>query len=160
MKSENYAKENNPSSSMKTTLSVGIAVFSLSSCTQYVSEMYGHFDARNKTMSVPPGMDGPKSQIKAALRKHGWKLYASGMGTTMEQQGSSRLLYADTSAKYKMLLEYNMTQNDLILGKEYYYNLSIIENRSGQEVMTAQGARTNAHVFAEHLMTDISSHTY
>lgn len=87
-------------------------------------------------------------------------MYASGMGATMEQQGSSRLLYADTSAKYKMLLEYNMTQNDLILGREYYYNLSIIENRSGQEVLTAQGAHTNARVFADLLMTDISSHTY
>lgn len=37
---------------MKVALLVGITVLSLSSCTQYVSEMYGHFDARNKTIKL------------------------------------------------------------------------------------------------------------
>jgi hypothetical protein len=145
---------------MKRTLLLGIAALLFSSCAQYISEVNGHFDARNKTMSVPPGMDGAKTEIKSELRRHGWTLYASGMGSTMEQYGSTSRFYSDTTAKYTMLLNSKMTQDDLVLGKEYTYNLSIIENRSGLEIMTAQGNHSTPRQFAEKLMSDISANTY
>lgn len=76
----------------------------LPSCVTQKAELtpkvFTYFDARNKTMAVPPKPSGFCSEFKNRMREHGWQIKTSGHSDQLAERGS----YAFSPARYTLLL--------------------------------------------------------
>lgn len=92
---------------MKKHLSILLFTISLaflSSCVTQKAELtprvFTYFDARDKTMAVPPKPSGFCAEFKNCMRERGWKIKTSGLSDQLAERGS----YSSSPARYSLLL--------------------------------------------------------
>lgn len=82
---------------------LSLSIF-LSSCVTPIPEIkpkvFAYFDARNKTMAVPPKPSGFCSEFKERLREHGWRIKVS----SFDDQLADRDQLSKSSARYTLIL--------------------------------------------------------
>ena len=109
---------------------------------------YSKFDNTDKTITVPAG-GGLNANIKVALKKNGWKLKVN--STSLVTQGThNNIIDKETklksSTRYTLLTSYRKwrcVSCDCVLN----YNISILDNNNGEEVVTFEGSGSEVSEF-------------
>lgn len=120
----------------------------LSGCATHNLEVYNKLDSSNKALTVPPGGGGLTGALKSALKKEGWDLAVyRGPRVTEGSIGDKTRLeeYGTFNTRYTLFVDYD--QYDWRFpdfDPMYHYDISLVDNRTGEEVMTisGRGART------------------
>lgn len=115
----------------------------LSACSSGNTQSYNKFDERNKTITIPYGSSGLKGGMKKALTDRGWKMNVySGPEILEGKSGSSIRMekYRTFNTRYTLLgTERNTGPAGCIVSQYFIYDIAIVDNRTGQEVMTMSG---------------------
>ncbi len=107
---------------------------------------------------MPPG-GGLAAELKDILRGQGWTLVVDQGPDVIEGQtsGSVKLKSYNTfNSRYRLLLRAVEFDTCLSFGPALRYNLSLIDNKTGQEVMVMGGSACQNQIkakFAEFLAT-------
>ncbi|MGB9154003.1 MAG: hypothetical protein WCD70_13065, partial [Alphaproteobacteria bacterium] len=119
-----------------------VCCFILNGCMSADLRQYGSFDPKDKTLTVPAG-GGFISDVKDVFKKDGWTLVID-RGPQIEEghvgQDIHIQKYGTFKTRYRLMLSYN--QYDVCLGMfdpAYNYNLSMVDNKSGEEVIAMGG---------------------
>ncbi|MCB9983723.1 MAG: hypothetical protein H6861_08665 [Rhodospirillales bacterium] len=116
-------------------------LFLLSACASNIQH-YGQIDHNQKTVTVPAGAQGLKGDIKKALNAEGWKMVVYKGPSVM--QGSlgenTRLEKFDTfNTRYTLVMDSNQFDYCLTFSPMIRYEISLIDNETGSEVITMDG---------------------
>jgi hypothetical protein len=114
----------------------------ISGCMYHKPYVYQPLDTSDKSITVPVGSAGPISEIKHYLKSTGWKtkIYGGPTRTQGEMGKNTNLKTYDTF----------MTRYTLFFGSDQYdwcfnltpairYELSVVDNKSGEEAFTVNG---------------------
>lgn len=115
--------------------------FSLTACAANLRH-YSSIDQSDKTITVPTGGSGLRGPIKDALRADGWHLVVSkGPSVTEGTMGqNTNLRHYDTAkTRYTLIGEETWVDYCLTGSGMYRYDISIIDNKSGEEALTLDG---------------------
>ena len=132
----------------------------LSACMSADLRQYGKIDNSEKSITVPPG-GGLAAELKDILNKQGWTLVVDrGPDVIAGTSGGSVNLksYNTFNSRYRLLL--SATRFDTCIGHmdgAYRYNMSMIDNKTGQEIMVMGGSACESQIkskFQSFLTTD------
>ena len=113
----------------------------IAGCRTYDVQSFGTFDSTKKSITVPIGGKQLHGKIKSMLHKEGWKLLVDrGPRIAKGKQGTETDLheYDSFNSTYRLAMSYDFLGLTLY-GKLYRYDISIIDNDSGGEVLTLSG---------------------
>lgn len=116
-------------------------MFALVGCVQ--SELYLDEPAVERSIMVPPGLSGAAGSLKEVFREAGWATYVGAEGTQTTGTGgqyvnlTSRATYP---ARYSALLNSNVVDYCLDFSRLIAFDLSIVDNVTGQEVAAFSGS--------------------
>ena len=112
----------------------------IAGCASIRVDKPGVFDARFKSMCVPPGYGMLNGDIKRALKVDGWELYSMQRGReTTTLQDKKMETEWDPRARYRLLINYHQVDLDILLRPLYNFEISILDNKTGEEVIAISG---------------------
>ena len=112
------------------------------SCATHRVQQYGRIDARNKTVTVPPGSARLTGTLKQILANDGWQLVVYSGPTVIEGTvGKTTKLqqYGTFNTRYRLLVSSVQVDVCVDLGPVLTYDVSFIDNQTGTEVFTMNG---------------------
>ena len=127
---------------MKNKVALMAALMALTGCATKNVQVYSQVDSDDKTITVPPGSDGLKGKLKQALSKDGWKMVVyTGPSVTKGTLGRDTNLqqYDTFNSRYQLVVNYNRYDWCLDLSPEINYDISLVDTKSGAEVITVSG---------------------
>ena len=107
------------------------------SCATNNITSYGKLDKNEKTITVPAG-GGVLADIKTTLKKNGWGLKIDSNSIKTEGTGGStvnQVAKVESSTRYRMITSFS-GQRCITCSCVKTYNISIIDNKSGEEIVT------------------------
>ena len=120
-------------------LGIVFALLLLTACTTTNLQHYTDIDHKDKTITVPAGAKGLKGDIKKALRDAGWTLAVYRGPSVIEGKGS-RLEQFDTyNTRYTLTMGSYVCDYCLDFTPAIEYDISLIDNKTGSEVITMDG---------------------
>lgn len=123
-------------------LILGVVATSLFGCMDSRVHVFDKVDRTDKSITVPPGASPLLSEIKTALSRDGWRMIVDrGPRTTKGTMDRSvQLETADTfHTRYRLQLAENQFDYCITGGEAIYYNLAVVDNKSGAEVIAMGG---------------------
>lgn len=130
--------------SKKILLSI-LSCLILLSCAEKQISVSAKIDQRDKTIQVPPGSRGLIGGIKTALRENGWQLLIYGRGphiSALNNSGKHIKHYDTFNARYRLILSFSRDVGPSCkydLASWTKYDISIIDNKSGEEILSMSG---------------------
>jgi hypothetical protein len=124
-------------------LLIAALVTFLGGCQTNTISQQSQFDPTDRTMTVPPGSSLLLGPIKEGLVKAGWKLVVDrGPDLVTGTVGENTNLASSNTflTRYRLLIK--QTQVALCFPRarpEVRYDLSVVDNRTGEEVLTESG---------------------
>jgi len=116
---------------------------SLTGCVSYNPQIYQPIDRAEKTITVPTGSAGLTGQLKRALADDGWKLSVRrGPRVTEGTVGEKTKVEQYDTFKTRYELRVSWNQFDVCIrdfSPAIYYDLSVIDNKTGEESVTMGG---------------------
>ena len=111
----------------------------LSGCTSTNFQQYSKIDNNDKSITVPAGSKGLKGEIKKGLSDMGWRLSVT-RGPSITETTKSRTEQFDTfNTRYTLFLNSNVYDYCFNFSPAITYDLSMIDNNTGSEVITMDG---------------------
>lgn len=114
----------------------------LAGCTSTNVHQYGQIDQSDKSITVPSGTGGLKGAIKTILHDDGWKMTVfKGPSITEGTTGKETLLksYETSKTRYTLWGQHQFIDYCLTGESYYQYEITIIDNKSGTEVLSMDG---------------------
>lgn len=114
----------------------------LCSCVTQNVQKYGSVDNTVKTITVPPGSEGLKGKIKNYLSSNGWKMVVTRGPTVVEGKAGQDVdlkEYDTFNTRYLLKIEASVVDLCFSFEKLYNYDLSMIDNKTGEEIFTMSG---------------------
>ena len=115
----------------------------LAGCASSDVQLSEPIDQTDKTITLPPGSRLLLGPIKQSLKSSGWKIAVDrGPVRMVGAVGAQTDLETGITFKTRYRLVLNQRQTDFCLASGLplvIYDLSLIDNRTGEEVMTASG---------------------
>ncbi len=111
-------------------------------CASNNVQIYASVDQNSKTVTVPAGSKGLKGDLKKGLSDHGWKMSVySGPEVVEGYQGKNTKLqrYDTFNTRYSLFVESRQYDYCFTGSPAVNYELSLIDNKSGSEVVTMDG---------------------
>ena len=125
-----------------------LITLSLSACTSTNLQTYAPIDKRAKTITVTAGSSGLKGAIKKALSAQGWKMSVYSGPEVLEGSAGEKVSlkkYSTSNTRYT-LDGYGVRVDDCLSFKDgnifvpdLTYDIAIIDNKTGSEVLTMSG---------------------
>lgn len=115
------------------------------------------FDAKNKVISLPTGRAGTVGILKQELRKRGWVIVTSDQRVVLHK--GDRSIFQNGNSRYT--LRYTRKHRDISFDLQPVINFSalIIDNETGQEVITYDAHYTRESTCIQDLMRLIDENT-
>lgn len=120
-----------------------VAALALAGCVSTKVQSYGTVDQTEKTITVPTGGFGLTGKIKSKLTSDGWILavYQGPTLTTGSAGQNTSLSTSDTfNTRYRLLIDWEQFDLCINLQAAVAYDISLIDNKTGSEVVTMSGA--------------------
>jgi hypothetical protein len=115
----------------------------LAGCAASQLQLNSQFDASEKTITMPPGGALLLAPLKRDLKNAGWQITVeSGPERTVGTLGEKTDLATGRTFLTRYRLMINQRQVDVCAGTglpTVSYDLSVIDNQSGEEIMTQTG---------------------
>ena len=130
-------------------------------CMSYNVQTFGTFDSDQRTITVPAGGKSLNGKIKSMLRSEGWRLLVDqGPRVTEGQLGEETKLqeYDSFNSRYRLEFSYHWVDISLRFQDIYSYDISLIDNEAGAEVITLSG-KGEEDVIVEKLRLAIKQNT-
>jgi hypothetical protein len=129
--------------SLKAGLIAASTIAILSACQTNNVSRHSAFDPSERTMTVPPGSSLLLGPLKDGLLQAGWKLMADRGPDVVEGTVGEKTNLSSSNTfltRYRLLIRQTQVGLCLPRGKpEVRYDLSVIDNRNGEEVLTESG---------------------
>jgi hypothetical protein len=123
-------------------LYVVVLVLFLAGCGSYRVNTFQSVDQTEKTITVPPG-GGLTGEIKQALTRDGWRVIVrEGPEVTRGQVGEDTRLERSKTVTTRYVMFLRWSQFDVCVPRlvpAYNYDISVMDARSGSEVLTLSG---------------------
>ena len=130
----------------------------MSQCAQHSSSYIGQIDNSNKTINATTSNVHLHKYVKALFREKGWKVIVLSKENfeTIGSIGDKTKLQTEKKifAKYRLVIEQRQIDLCFNFDPVMRYDLSIIENSTGQEVFLAEGQDCAKNI-AEKLEIDL-----
>jgi hypothetical protein len=113
----------------------------VSSCATNTITPYSKLDKSEKTITVPAG-GGANAVLKTALKNNGWSLKIDSSSLKTEGTGGSSVhqkTTVESDTRYRMLTSFTGDRRCATCGCVRSYNISIVDNKSGEEVVAFDG---------------------
>jgi hypothetical protein len=127
----------------------------LSGCSSHNIENFNNLDLSDKKMTVPQGGGGLVGAIKSALKNEGWDLAVySGPKVTEGSLGERTRLkqYQTFNTRYTIFIDYEQFDWRFPdFEPMYHYDISLVDNRKGEEVMTMSGSAARSAIVKKFL---------
>ena len=123
----------------------------LSACMSADMRQYGKIDPNEKSITVPPG-GGLAAELKDILNRQGWTLQVDRGPDVIEGQtsgGVSLKSYNTFNSRYRLLLRASRFDTCLGMDGAYRYNMSVIDNKTGKELMVMGGQACESQIKAK-----------
>lgn len=136
------------------TITILIVVWLIAGCA-YNVQVYSKLDLSNKTMTIPAGGAGLIGALKSALTEEGWDLAVyRGPRITEGTLGEKTRLeeYGTFNTRYALFVDYK--QYDVRFPDfepMYTFDISIIDNNTGKEVLTMSGQGVRSTIVTKFL---------
>lgn len=133
----------------------------ITGCMKYNVQTFGTFDPNQKTITVPAGGKSLNGKIKSMLRSEGWQLLVDrGPRVTEGRLGEETKLqeYDSFNSRYRLVLSCRWIDISLRFQDIYSYDISLIDNETGTEVITLSG-NGEENVIVEKLRVAIKKNT-
>lgn len=124
---------------------IGLSLL-LGGCTQFQvnTQKYSSLDMRDKSITVPAGSEGLRGKVKQILSDDGWKLMVDKGPNVLEGRLSESVKlesYGTFNTRYRILIKSNQIDSciGIPLSPLLKFDISIIDNKTGSEVMTMSG---------------------
>jgi hypothetical protein len=115
----------------------------LAACLSSNVQVAGHIDLAEKTMTVPPGNALLVGAIKQRLRRPDWKFIVdAGPRRTIGTLGEKTDLATGNTflTRYRLIVKQDQVSTCILGGDpSIVYDLSLIDNRTGEEIITQNG---------------------
>lgn len=117
----------------------------LAGCATHNAQLYGSVDTSNKTVTVPPGSEGLKGELKQVMVNDDWKLVVyRGPSVSEGNVGeTTKIEHYDTfNSRYRLIAsshQIDMCFKNFTPSPWIEYDVSFIDNKSGAEVFTISG---------------------
>ena len=122
----------------------------ISSCVSYDVLKYSDIDSSEKTISMPPGGDRLVGQIKQYLIKKQWKITVySGPEVTEKSSENETLRYDKFNTRYNCFINFTTVDFYLDGDYQYRYDITVVDNKTGQEVFTLSGLGKGKDIVAK-----------
>lgn len=121
----------------------------INACATHNVRQFDRIDGTQKTITVPAGGGGLIGAIKDALRANGWKMAVDrGPRVTEGQLGAETSLqqYDTFNTRYRLLIRSRQFDICLNLDAALVYDISLIDNLNGQELLTMSGRGCEADI--------------
>ncbi|WP_425399899.1 hypothetical protein [Aeoliella sp.] len=133
-------------------LLLSIVPLALSGCHSHNVHRFSDVDETQKSVTVPPGGKGLKGKLKTALRDDGWELVVySGPEVTEGSVGDKTQLkrYNTFNTRYSLFVVSRTYDYCLNLDPAITYDVSLVDNKTGTEVVTLDGKGCEGRVVDE-----------
>jgi len=117
-------------------------IFLLSSCMSSNVQVYNQIDSSDKTITVPAGNSLLIGALKTKLKEMGWKLVIDrGPIRTVGTIGKNTNIATGNTfnTRYRLVIQQFQFDYCLTGSAAINYDLSIIDNNSGEEVISQSG---------------------
>ncbi len=124
------------------TILIALCVITTSACSSYDVHRYGTIDTNEKTITVPSGGQSLKGKIKEMLQSEGWTLQVDrGPDVVQGTVGDNTHIEMSNTfnSRYRLRLTYDWYDVSIRFQDMYTYDISLIDNQSGSEVLTLSG---------------------
>lgn len=121
----------------------------LLSCGHTKIRRYANFDKNDKSISVPMGGDiGVMGDIKDYFFQKGYRVvaYSGGLRETYTKPNES-VTRNEHNTRYKLTMATSPVELFCFGGAEVAYNISIVDTKTGQEVLAMNGADCSYKIF-------------
>lgn len=153
---------------MKIIHTISFALLALCSGCAVNMQRLGSIDNSDKSVYTAAGGRSPIGELKAAMRKDGWKIYSLnqevvktvGKNTKDEKDGSEHVVRESSSsfkARYTLVFDCESGMDHDFMQR---YDLSLIDNKTGAEVIVLSGERKWASDIVEIFMDGLHGKTY
>lgn len=132
---------------MKAAL-IALIAASLSACMSADMRQYGKLDPDEKSITVPPG-GGLAAELKDVLSTRGWTLVVDRGPDVIEGRNSGNVnlkSYNTFNTRYRLMLRASRYDTCLNLTGAYSYNMSVIDNKTGRELMVMEGRACESQI--------------
>lgn len=137
-------------------LGVGCLLASCASSRHFVASS---IDPNDKTIAIDSAVGGVIFDLKNELRQRGWTIYATSNKVT-DKVGDNKLLSYRGNARYSLNCEWRRIDvNALTWQPMLNFNASLIDNRSGMEVLSYEAKRTDQDDCVEEFVGLIEQNT-
>ena len=114
----------------------------LAACNASKLQSYGTIDQSDRSITVPPGGGGLAGVLKDRLRQAGWRLSVS--AAPLRMTGTLALVAGmsngrEMRTRYQLLVASDNVGVCIFDGHMVVYDLSVIDNTTGAEVITESG---------------------
>ena len=136
------------------TALVALATLCLASCAPYKVVVLAPLDRSDKTITIAAGAAGLKGPIKETLRREGWKIRTdAGPTKTTGAVGADVDLQTSSTfrTRYRMAIDSDRIDTCIPSGALYVFELAIIDNDSGDEIMTMDGRECEGRIVEDFL---------
>lgn len=119
-----------------------ISLIALTGCASYNVQKYGNIDSKSKTITVPAGGKGLKGELKKLLSNDDWDLVVYGGPEVTEGSVGEKTKikkYDTFNTRYSLHVASNQYDWCLNLQPAISYDVSIIDNKNGTEILTIDG---------------------
>jgi len=132
---------------LKAALLIAVGAL-LSACMSADMRQYGKIDPNEKTITVPPG-GGLAAELKDILNRQGWMLHVDRGPDVIEGQNSGNVSLKSCNtfhSRYRLLLRASRFDTCLGMDGAYNYNMSVIDNKTGKELMVMGGRACESQI--------------
>lgn len=123
-------------------------IFLLLGCYSLHVREYQPIDTADKTIMLPPGGSALLGAIKDVIAKNGWKIFIYSGPAVTKKSETEDVTSGTFKSKYRLALSWRHIDHCIGIdrGPLYLYDISVIDNDFGDEVMTMSGRGCEADI--------------
>lgn len=117
-------------------------VLIMSGCANYEIQKYQKIDQTSKTITIEPGGSGLKGKLKQELSASGWTIAVDRGPNVTEGDAKDQVkleTYNTFKTRYRLYVKSNQYDWCIKGSAAIYYDVSMVDNSTGNEVFTMNG---------------------
>lgn len=121
----------------------------LAGCATIDTQVYSKIDPNRKNIRMPVGNDGINGKIKQLLRKNNYKIIVLNDQSVSSKKGNITIHKNKNQVDYTFMITSEKIDWCLNLERLYTFDLTVVDNLSGEEVLATSGKHCEKRILKE-----------